>query len=150
MMMRTERDGGEARRGRRGEEGEGHFLLAPSLGRISCSLFPPSLSPLLPPSLSPFCRFRWPRIIWPQKVEEARENGTRKIWPRVSAAAITKRACAPVPLDNNAAGRQRVPQRWSTHALAEVPSTEIHSLVWAWLQDVRCCCSLTLLSSVWP
>ena len=116
---------------RRGEDGgrEGKVtscslpLSAGSLARFFLSL---SLSPLLPPSLSPFCRFRWPRIIWPQKVEEARENGTRKIWPRVSAAAITKRACAPVPLDNNAAGRQRVPQRWSTHALAKVPSTEIH------------------------
>ena len=133
------------RRGKTGR-GRGRSLPARSLSRQDLLLaFSSPLSP--PPSaLSPFCRFRWPRIIWPQKVEEARENGTRKIWPRVSAAAITKRACAPVPLDNNAAGRQRVPQRWSTHALAKVPSTEIHSLVWAWLQDVRCCCSLTFLS----
>ena len=137
---------------RRRGEGEGHFLLPPGwrppascpcpvarlLGGIPCSLFllspftssfPPFLPsflllPSLPPSpLSPFCRFRWPRIIWPQKVEEARENGTRKIWPRVSVT-ITKRrrgagaaagrirrvlALAPVLLDNRGGGAGQGP-----------------------------------------
>ena len=96
-----------------------YFFLSALPSFLPSSFCPPSL-PLSP--LSPFCRFRWPRIIWPQKVEEARENGTRKIWPRVSVT-ITKRrgavaaagrirrvlSLAPVLLDNRGGGAGQGP-----------------------------------------
>ena len=108
MMMRTERDGGEARRGRRGEEGEGHFLLHPgrSLGRISCSLFPLPSLPLLPPSPLSAVSVGLGSF-GPKKLKKQEKTAQERFGPEfrsaAATAAITKRACAPVPLDNNAA-----------------------------------------------